>query len=188
MQVYSNHQDDKRTIALVRNTNSILNGLSRSLNPLHVLTADISLTADWSTGALKEHFDSFDRILRGPTFSDIRTFGISSLPNPVCEPDATSETCEKELIIYEVFCPVQVILFFYKDPIDPDTLNFGGRRESCEEDLRVSFDNPCAWTRALAEAPRQLEGASVGSPPLAQVALKYDSWDGQLRWLDFQIK
>ena len=188
LQVYSSYQEDRRAIELLDKNNTILSEINRTLNPLQGLTAEVLLTADWSVGRLKEYFTDFDRSFP----DDITVFGWETLPKPLCGADVKlarpvlrpGRSCEKGLVIYDVFCAFDLVLLFYKEHISTGNFRYEGSGESHGEDLKIKFGNLCSFTQTSATAAHELEQV-IGVPE--ESFLDFDVREGQLRRLDFRM-
>jgi hypothetical protein len=172
-----------------------MSNIHRNLNSLRGLTAELLLTSDWSLGRLKDYFRAFEE-----QFDHDTSFGVQGLPPASCEIDSVPEVpttpgegpeaiygvpCRVGQVIHDVFCQLDVILFFFKTPIIAEEFSYMGPGEYHSEDLRIQLTNPCWLTRAMAGLWQELK---IHAEYPRNVGLVYDLRGGELRRLDFQAR
>jgi hypothetical protein len=153
LQLYSEAQQEKSTLAM-------LTEINRTLHPLPGLKVGYSLRPDWQKEIFRKYFTELEASFNHPT-----SFGTRPFPEREGSP-----------ILHHTVCYVEVILFFFREVIDPARFEY--KLQNSGEDLRINVLNPCQYASIL---------GNLKLTALGGFSWDYDRRTGKLRRLDFEV-
>jgi len=161
------------------------------------LTAEYKLRPDWEHPRLKSHLEEFKARHSQPTTSfgsliyfhfnnpQVRQPSIPPLMTPFGEIEISLPIFIQSLELDQSVCNMNLILFFFKTPIDAEKFRYMGPGIKSNEDLKIELQNPCKLDLMFLPINKSLESSKGMTPKRYDMDYYMDS--GKVRYLDFRV-
>ena len=197
IQIYEDQKAEETSVNLIKKSSLILNDINRSLHPLIGLTAEYKLRPDWKHPRLKSHLEEFKARHSEPTiFGSLKYLHFNnpqaihpSIPpfrTPFGEMEISLPVFIQSLELDQSVCNMNLILFFFKTPIDAEKFRYIGPGNKSNEDLKIELLNPCKSDLMFLPINKSLESSKRITTNI-RYEMDYYMDSGKVRYLDFSV-